>query len=267
MVKSREAATAQYQAQVTQLTTALAREALLKARETWVLQSKVQALSGRLTSARAMLTKCHASLVSATQESTALHSQNQALREKLDTKVAENREEARHRQNETRRADHYRCLHHQAKLKVERQRKQAARASKRRPITLDKAKDDAKRFRLKCKGIWKPVVRTGFARLRAHGVSAKKMDKILKIAAKMFGGKVQETVSERTVGRSTHEAGIMGQLQLMHEIKHAECQYSHLGLIQLLTTIIISLYPLWRWIIVPKYPTRVTAHTPQPGSV
>jgi hypothetical protein len=114
-------------------------------------------------------------------------------------------------------------LHHQARLKVERQRKQASRSRKKRPVALEKAKDDAKHFRLNFKGMWKPVVRTGFARPHAYGVSAKKMDKILKITAKMFGGEVQDNVSERMVGRSTHEFGIIGQLQLMHEIKHTEC--------------------------------------------
>jgi hypothetical protein len=205
------------------LTAALAHEALSGRQESVALHNQVHAFGAKLSLASTSLAQCNASLASSGQEMTALRSQNKLLRQEVDRQAAALQEETQHRDKETRRADYYQTLHHQARLKVERRRKQASRYRKKRPVALEKAKDDAKQFRLKSKGMWKPVVRTGFARLRAHGVSAKKMDKILKITAKMFGGEVQDNVSERTVGRSTHEVGIIGQLQLMHEIKHAEC--------------------------------------------
>jgi hypothetical protein len=115
-------------------------------------------------------------------------------------------------------------LHCRHKRKMNMYRNQLYRTQRRMIGTVSKAHVDARRFRLKSKGIFKPEVRSRVVRLRAAGVPGNRIDQVIQIAAEMFGGSVEDRVDQRNVGRFTSEVGQLAKMQIVHEMSRAECK-------------------------------------------
>jgi hypothetical protein len=196
------------------------------------LEEKVAAETARADGAEAALHYARRSML-ATAHELHLLGRHVAWQDRLIAKL-----HAENTSGELERRQAALALHKREKLllklqpKLERQRaitkaarKRAVRAKESCPVVLKKGVSKAKHFQLKHKGVYKPQVRMGVARLHAEGVSAKSMPKILKIAAEIFEGELDHTIDRRDVARFTAEAGVLADLQLVDEISKAPCQY------------------------------------------